>query len=356
VELRSKAVNKNNLDSIVKALAEIVETEDECVFNLDGGEDLYLVAVGILWERFGNRIQMHRFNIKNNTIVDCDADGNDQLSAPIALSAWEIVRISGGRIIMEEELEQGTVSWDMNWEFCDDVYAMWQICRENPTQWNVRITDLERLNELAPMDGLNADFPCGADVASRCTVRFDPLWRLLERLEEIEVVEDLFMDDEHLTFRVKNEQVKRCLLKAGQLLELYVVVMAMSLEEGEELLYHDIMSGVYIDWDGLVAEEDGVDVANEIDGILMKGAVPVFISCKNGQVDMGELYKLFTVAQRFGGPHCKKVLVASELDKMGLRGDYIRDRARDMEIRIVEDVDKMEDEEFLRVLRSLWCN
>lgn len=355
-EIRSKAVNKHNLESIVKVLTQIVETEESCVFNLDGGEELYLVAVGIIWEKFGDRIQLHRFNLQNNTIVDCDADGNNQLTAPITLSAWEIVRISGGRIIMEEELEQGTVSWDFNWEFCDGIYAMWQLCRKDPTQWNIRIADLERLNELAPMDDLQADFPCGADITSRCTVRFAPLLHLLEQLEEIGVVRDVFMDAEHLTFQVKNEQIKRCLLKAGQLLELYVAVMAMSLEEGDEPLYHDIMSGVYIDWDGLVAEDDGVDVANEIDGILMKGAIPVFISCKNGQVDVGELYKLYTVAQRFGGPHCKKVLVASELDKMGIRGDYVRDRARDMGIRIVEDVDKMEDEEFLRVLRSLWCN
>ena len=43
------------------------------------------------------------------------------------------------------------------------------------------------------------------------------------------------------------------------------------------------------------------ETKNEIDVMLMRGVVPVFVSCKNGAVKMDELYKLDTVAQRFGG-------------------------------------------------------
>ena len=88
----------------------------------------------------------------------------------------------------------------------------------------------------------------------------------------------------------------------------------------------------------------------------MKDSIPIFISCKNGNFDVDELYKLNTVAERFGSGYAKKVLIASELDKLGYKAEYIRARAEDMRIRLIEDVDRMEDAELDRLLRSLWSN
>ena len=77
VEFICRVINKNNMHTIIEALSMFVEEYDDCVFDLTGGEDLYLVAVGILSERYKEKnIQMHRFNIRNNTIIDCDEDGN----------------------------------------------------------------------------------------------------------------------------------------------------------------------------------------------------------------------------------------------------------------------------------------
>ena len=37
---------------------------------------LYLVGMGIVYARYPEKnIQMHRFNIRNNTVRDCDQDG-----------------------------------------------------------------------------------------------------------------------------------------------------------------------------------------------------------------------------------------------------------------------------------------
>ena len=118
VVLDSIGLDQNNLAHIIEVLSGIVEQTDLCVFNLDGGEDLYLVAVGAVAERYGSRVQMHRFNVRNNTIVDCDADGNDQLLMPIRVGIEENVRIYGGRVIFEEERRGTTPRWVMNEEFC----------------------------------------------------------------------------------------------------------------------------------------------------------------------------------------------------------------------------------------------
>ena len=146
----------------------------------------------------------------------------------------------------------------------------------------------------------------------------------------------------------------KCLTKAGQILELIVAVTAIELNENEIRLYNDIGSGVYIDWDGVVQSDNRVDVENEMDVILMKGMIPVFVSCKNGVVDSDELYKLSVVAERFGGKYVKKVLIASQLNEMGYRAEYIRARAADMNIKLIEDIDSMDDSDLRKTISKLW--
>ena len=71
----------------------------------------------------------------------------------------------------------------------------------------------------------------------------------------------------------------------------------------------------------------------------MQGLTPVFISCKNGNIGEDELYKLHTVATRFGGPYVRVMLVAADIQGEGPKS--LRDRTKDMGITLVTDVDKM---------------
>ena len=72
--------------------------------------------------------------------------------------------------------------------------------------------------------------------------------------------------------------------------------------------------------------------------------------------DVNELYKLNTVAEHFGGQYAKRVLIATELEKLGSRAEHIRARADDIGIRIVDEVDQASDSELDRILTSLWLN
>ena len=146
-----------------------------------------------------------------------------------------------------------------------------------------------------------------------------------------------------LQFRFKNEQVKLCLTKAGTLLELVTLLTAKNMKKSDGTPYfNDVRTGVMIDWDGVVHNnKDGnVDTENEIDVILMKGVVPIFISCKNGKIPDDELYKLNTVAEQFGSEYARKVLVATDMGKAAKSRKYFLERARDMGIQIIEDVHK----------------
>ena len=65
--------NRSKIQEVVATLSMIVEKYTDCVFDLTGGDDVFLVATGIILEKYKERnVQMHRVNIRNNTIVDCD--------------------------------------------------------------------------------------------------------------------------------------------------------------------------------------------------------------------------------------------------------------------------------------------
>lgn len=357
VELLCRGVRKNDLRAIVDTLTSIVEREDDCVFNLDGGEDLYLVAVGMVAQKYPDKVRLHRFNVRSNAIVDCDADGNDRLSGPIEISVAENVRIYGGSVVGWDSHTDGTVDWQFDEEFRRDLEAMWQICRRDPRDWNNMINTLDCVStRIAQADGdsFHADGKSARAALKRSGDRYVVERGILEALEQAGLIRNLDILEDSVSFDFKNRQVRKCLTKAGQVLELVVHLAALDAGDGDGMpVYNDVRSGVYIDWDAYLEPEGQADVSNEIDVFAMKGAVPVFISCKNGFVDVDELYKLSHVAHRFGGRYARKVLVATRLDDQS-SDKYIRARAEDMGIRIVENLAELEPERRSRLMASLW--
>ena len=106
---------------------------------------------------------------------------------------------------------------------------------------------------------------------------------------------------------------------------------------------------VGIDWDGLV-DAQGFDTCNEIDVVLMHGTTPLFVSCKNGNVDKDEPYKLHTVATRFGGPYARKMLIVTDPgQKKGRAYQTLRQRASDMGISFVSNAAKLTPQEWSQI-------
>ena len=355
VELSCRGVSRNDLQAIVETLTQIVEEYDDCVFNLDGGEDLYLVAMGIIAQRYQDKIQLHRFNVRTRSITDCDGDGNNQQREPIAIRVEENIRIYGGRVIYRDERENATIPWVFNEDFRQDVLAMWDICRQNTRDWNRLLGIFARLTALYHGDDrkdLHLRFSHDPQGISQGDMT--QLKDLLRRLANAGVLEGLREDASGIHFAYKNQQIRDALAKAGTVLELFIAVTSRGLIEDDERVYNDVLCGVYLDWDGISQEYYTPDVYNEVDVLMMHGATPVFISCKNGDLDTDELYKVFAVAQRFGGKYAKAALITSSLNELGDRGTHIRLRAREMGIHIIDDVDAMSTAKLERALASLW--
>ncbi len=345
----------------------IVEENLNCVFDLTGGEDLYLVATGIVFEKFKDRnVQMHRINIRNGAIIDVDQDGTTILAEKEPkLTIEENIKIYGGNVISNEKREDTTPNWDMSADFENDINAMWKICRQDVRLWNTQINvfeiaekmngQREKLRLCVPLDRLT-------ETIERDGSNYVLIQRITQGLKKAGLLRSVSADNNVFVVEFKNEQVKRCLTIAGRVLELKVYLAALKAEEKDGTpTYHDVKNGVNIDWDG---EQNAFGTENEIDLMTMHGLVPVFVSCKNGFFDNNELYKLNTVATRFGGKYAKKVLIATGLDDTDF-SNYIRQRANDMGIRLVEGYKKngeeisfakMADSEIVKVMRTLWSS
>ena len=146
-----------------------------------------------------------------------------------------------------------------------------------------------------------------------------------------------------------------CLTKAGSLLEYYTYKTVLSVKRDGEYVYDDAEVGVVIAWD-----DDVNGTRNEIDCMVMGGVIPVFISCKNGNVETDELYKLDAVADRFGHEYAKTALASTvffDEDHPSYDGDMalmnLKNRADDMGIRLLSKLHQTTEEKFAKQLKSL---
>ena len=161
------------------------------------------------------------------------------------------------------------------------------------------------------------------------------------------------MDCDDVSFEYKNREIKEIIEKSGTVLELYVDVAARETFDSDGTpMFNDVRTGIEIEWDRNPEKGEDYSTKNEIDVVLMKNSIPIFISCKNGQVDVDELYKLSTVAENFGGKNAKKVLIAPNLDRIK-GGEYIRLRARDMGITVLVDTETVSFDEFKKQLYEI---
>lgn len=356
-------VTKNNLESIVSALCQIVESYDDCVFDATGGDDLYLVALGVVWQKYqGKNVKIQRFNLRSGTIQDCDADGVTTGREMPALTVEENIRIYGGKVFYEEQIPLGTHVWSMGPEFEGDILRIWEICRRDPRAWNQQVSILEAAEGCKLPDSALLTTEVSTHQLLQVTKKPDVSSLLhtdiLLPLLQAELLEEFAESGGRLRITYKDRQVKRLLTKAGLALEMSVFQTLRTVPDQKgQPVYNDVMTGVTIDWDGeLFDPPRGNGPQNEVDVIAMRGMLPVFISCKNGLVDADELYKLYTVAENFGGQYVKKVLIATSLDPNSAYAQQLLQRAQELEIRVVTDWDSMSPAQREKTARSFWSN
>lgn len=349
-EMSVCGVAKNNLDGIVRSLYEIISNPDEdYIVDFSGGDESSLVAVGMILgdpKLTANRIYAFRINAISRRGVLFEAvygeDGERRIEretydfsqrTQVYLTAEENITIHGGRVFGRGiKISRGD-------DVCRDIDVMWEMCRKDPVEWNAEINTFSGESSEYSDKGLYV-IPRDSIGGGRERVKAD-IWDTCVK-EGLVIIDKEKSTDSAVVFRYKNKIVAECLSKSGSVLEYYTYKTALEAESDGEPLFDDAEIGIVIGWDN---DPDGT--RNEIDVMLMRGMLPIFISCKNGDVKSDELYKLETVAKQFGGDYSEKALVSSAFFDPSSKvyaGDKgasnFRDRASDMGVRLISMVHK----------------
>lgn len=330
-------LSSSDLQSVLKSMRDKIEYEiaqgNDFYFDITGGESLILVAFGILSKEY--ETPMHLYDIEKNKLIELDEGASKSISVDVPrqnveLDLDSLIKLRGG--IINYKLHK-SVKKIGDKDFAEDVDRIWEVALKHIDCWNLFSGFLRK--HMSPDDNLNiaksAVSIINALKESGTNLKTPAkLNEILDDLEGAGVISDLVHADGRYSFSYKNRDVADCLRDGGSILELYIFR-----REKKDSHCTDCRVGVHLDWDGVIEEQPGKDVLNEIDVLTLTGNVPTFISCKSGRMDgdqaLHALYELETVTQRFGGKYAKKVLVICDSLK-----EVYHTRAKEMGIEVWE--------------------
>lgn len=347
-------INPNNLQEIVITLSDIILRENNCIVDVSGGEDLVLMAVGMVYQQYRNThpFQIQRVDVASGQIIDCDGDDATTFSGRIQMTVDELIALHGGIIVPENP--QPSPSSDSA-----DIDSLWDISKENSGKWNKFIGYLNEFRGKADGGSTGLTVQININQLSKSVHdfvdKFETVQNYLLRLERQGLILDCHLSYNRLHFTFKNELISRAMSRSGNVLEMKVFFEARDLTVNGSPYFNSCYLGVNIDWDGVIHDtfQQEKDTRNEIDVVLMRGLTPIFISCKNGTIHEGEPYKLCAVAHRFGGKHAKKALIATDFPESKKAELSLLQRASDMDFTFVPEAAQLSKTDWKNLLIQL---
>lgn len=348
IEFEFEIVGRYDFDAIVEKLNVILDRNEDCYFDLTGGKELVLTAMGAV--SAVRDVPMFQINVKTGELIKikkCDALPETEKSTMLLK---ENVALNGCGIVYGEKED---FSWELTEDFKRDLETMWNISQKKCGLWNRQSGALARFEKFGEFDEeLRVNVNLDNMRACKQEVFVDE--SIMNELVQNNLLLEYVHKEDLLSFRYKNLQVHQCILKAGNILELYAYMLFKEIAEEEQGYYDDIDIGVNIDWDGVVHDISSPekDTKNEIDIMLMRDLVPIFVSCKNGEVHKEALYELETVSKKIGGKYVKKFLLSTYVSSGEESRKYIKQRAHDMNITIIKGVEQLDRNEFKALLKK----
>lgn len=299
------------LEMLEKEISAEMKSGNKCFFDLSGGEDLVLVAMGMLATQY--KVPLHKFALPENELYLLTKWDKvpriDEVveSRELQLTLDDIIGLHGGVINYRQQKDVKSNLDDKT--FREAVKIMWEIANDSQKKWNGLSSVFKECTKYEDEYGrVRVSVKAMRQAMKRIPdiISVNELEGYLNRLGNQGILERVEIDDEFIKFSYSSPLIRDCLLDAGCLLELHTYY-----ERVESGRYCDCRVGVHIDWDGEINGRE-IDVENEIDVMALEGVVPVFISCKNGRVNQMALYELDAVANRFGGKYVRKELAATQ--------------------------------------------
>lgn len=352
VDVRNCDLKGKDFGEICHVLYGLMQEDTDYVIDMTGGDETIAMAIGAvvagLDEKKRSRVRVEKYDHSREVIRDFLQDNNTVPAKAVDLTVQEIVALHGG-VVLEDAYQ---LDEDVRLK---EVDGLWKLSSSDPKAWNRAISVLSEFESRS--DSRKQVFLRLAYIREDIK-EFEEkeaiVRELLDQLNEIGVIRNWSRSDV-LEYTYTSSLLRYSTLKAGNILEVKTLLEGRCVKEQGAPYFRDCQMSVSIDWDGIVHDfRDKVrDTRNEIDVVLMHGTTPLFISCKNGKIDEDELYKLHTVAERFGGPYAKKMLIATNLNQgSDASNQSFIQRAWDMDIFPVTDAAELTKEEWREIFKQ----
>lgn len=333
IRIEYHCIVRGDIEEARSLLTQLVMEYPDCILDVSGGTEMLIAVAGYVAGKCD--IPLYQRRGKNNEILwqlDCDLKPRE-----VSLGIEEVVSLHSGMVL--EAYSPPTAEEQLYY----DIPLLWEVARQDPKEYNILCNALAFFMENScSSDPLELVIP--GSIYSQAE-DIDPT--LLLDLESAGLIEELKVDWGGLSLRFPSVGIRDILTKAGNLLEM-VICMSGSFAD-------DYAMGISMDWDGIDDPTADVQTKNELDVMLITGLVPICISCKFGDTDKTALYELDTVSRHFAGKYAKRILVASFADTDPKNVEYLRQRARDMNITPLLNIHNYTFGEIQKLLKKHCC-
>lgn len=281
------------------------------IFDLTGGNELCLAKAAIYC--FQHDIACIYYDIKQNQVQSLIKNVN---MCKVRLDIKQFIEIFNAKI-----LDNG--SGHDKVEIGSKINDLVSIIKNNRDRWNKNVSYLQAVTSLANNDKIK----CKSSVIykNRLLIRQNDVLRQLENIEMIKI-EKINQNMFFLSF--ENDYIQKLLTSQGYFLEVYIYYLARSCN-----YFDDVRISTIIDWDK--QHDSFYDTKNEIDVIVIKNNLPLFISCKSRHVTNEDLFELNTLLMRFDQNFVKGAVVC-DLKNTNM---IVKERAFSMKIALIDYYD-----------------
>ena len=305
-----------NADAVLALLRTILARYGDCAIDITGGTDAVLFAAGLLCAEADipvftySRRQNRFYNIRN-------ADFADGRLCSLRYRVEDFFLMAGGSV------REGRVNNAVLERYLPDFEPFFRVFLKYRRDWTKIVTYLQRVSPSAAEGSVPLEASGPYTVKGERGSRIDAPEDALRALEGLDLIRELHISEEGVSFRFRDAQIRAWLRDVGSVLETYVYKAC--LDAG---IFDDVQLSVIVDWEG---ENKANSVSNELDVMCCRGVVPLFVSCQTCDVKTEALNELAVLRDRFGGEMARAAIVTAE------RGNArMRNRASELNIQVID--------------------
>jgi hypothetical protein len=307
-------VDAGSMEEISQVLGKILEGSDEFAIDLTGGPELMLICGYSQGMERG--LPMYHLNMGSGSMAEIR---HPEDSYPLhSLNLDDYIFVSGA-YLMGYSKQAPEPAWYRQ------TMGMCRAVLRNSAEWKQTCLYLQA--GMGRQGGLQFDAPYPLINKNKQTL--EPSEKLLRDAARFGFIRDLTFGRKSVSFRFPSQSARQTLLTFGSWLELFVYIHASQIPA-----FEDVRCGAILDWNAY----DGVEIlGNEIDVVLMKSSIPVFISCKQAEPDADAVNELMVIQSRLGGSYGKSILITlADTKKMNTP---MNRRAKELGIMVMDKTD-----------------